>query len=103
MGSVDNASLWRFSHTTVNINRCFGRAGSAEHLSKEGAMNREKLLEVYRKADDNGRLSLFLGYRELRDDFALIDQESEHDDFVIIRFPWSRKHWHKQRLVPRAA
>ena len=53
-------------------------------------MNREEVLELYRKCDENRRLSLFLGYRDLRDDFSLIEQESEHDDFAIIRFPWSR-------------
>ena len=66
-------------------------------------MNREEVLELYRKGDENKRLSLFLGYRDLRDDFSLIEQESEHDDFAIIRFPWSRKHWHKHHLVPRHA
>lgn len=66
-------------------------------------MNREKVLEIYRKGDADKRLSLFLGYRELREEFSLIEQESEHDDFVIISFPWSRKHWHKKHLVPRAA
>ena len=55
-------------------------------------MNREEVLELYRKGDENKRLSLFLGYRDLRDDFSLIEQESEHDDFVISWFPWSRKY-----------
>lgn len=66
-------------------------------------MNREEVLELYRKCDENRRLSLFLGYRDLRDDFSLIEQESEHDDFVISWFPWSRKHWQKNHLVPRHA
>ncbi len=66
-------------------------------------MNRDEILEAYRKGDDNKRLSLFLGYRELREDFSLIDDETLHDDFVIIRFPWSGKHLHKKHLVPRAA
>lgn len=66
-------------------------------------MNREEVLEVYRKSDENKRLSLFLGYRELREEFTAIELESEHDDFVLIRFPWSRKHWNKNHLVPRAA
>jgi hypothetical protein len=55
-------------------------------------MNIEKVLEEYRGGDDSKRLSLFLAYRELRDQFSSIEQESSHDDFTIIRFPWSRKH-----------
>jgi hypothetical protein len=55
-------------------------------------MNIEKVLEEYREGDDGKRLSLFLAYRELRDQFGSIEQESTHDDFTIIKFPWSRKH-----------
>lgn len=66
-------------------------------------MDREEVLGAYRKGDENKRLSLFLAYRDLRDDFSLIEQESAHDDFVIIRFPWSGKHWHKKHLIPHAA
>ena len=55
-------------------------------------MNIEKALEEYRNGDDSKRLSLFLAYRELRDQFESIEQESSHDDFTIIRFPWSKKH-----------
>jgi len=55
-------------------------------------MDIEKLLEEYRDGDDGKRLSLFLTYRELRDQFDSIEQESSHDDFTIIKFPWSRKH-----------
>ena len=55
-------------------------------------MNIEKVLEEYRDGDDGKRLSLFLAYRELRDQFSSIEQESSHDDFLIIKFPWSRKH-----------
>ena len=66
-------------------------------------MNREEVLEVYRKGDENRRLSLFLGYRDLREDFSRIDDETSHDDFVIIKFPWSGRHWHKKHLVPHAA
>jgi hypothetical protein len=61
-------------------------------------MNIEQVLDEYRNADDSKRMSLFLAYRELRDSFSSIDQESPHDDFVIIRFPWSPK-----RDLPRAA
>jgi hypothetical protein len=55
-------------------------------------MDTEKVLEEYRSGDDSKRLSLFLTYRELRDQFSSIEQESSHDDFNVIRFPWSRKH-----------
>ncbi|MEK6743262.1 MAG: hypothetical protein AABZ15_06620 [Nitrospirota bacterium] len=61
-------------------------------------MNIEKVLEEYRDGDDGKRLSLFLAYRELRDQFSCIEQESSHDDFTIIRFPWSRKH-HVERAA----
>jgi hypothetical protein len=61
-------------------------------------MNIEKVLEEYRNGDENRRLSLFLAYRELRVRFSLIDQESSHDDFTIIRLPWSEK-----RSLERAA
>jgi len=55
-------------------------------------MNIEQVLDEYRKGDESKRLSLFLANRELRDQFNRIEQESDHDDFTIIRFPWSRKH-----------
>ena len=55
-------------------------------------MNIEQVLDEYRKGDESKRLSLFLANRELRDHFSSIEQESDHDDFTIIRFPWSRKH-----------
>jgi len=61
-------------------------------------MNIEKVLEEYRDGDDGKRLSLFLAYRELRDQFSSIEQESSHDDFTIIKFPWSRKH-HVERAA----
>ncbi len=60
-------------------------------------MNIEKVLEEYRDGDDSKRLSLFLAYRELRDHFSRIEQESPHDEYVI-RFPW-----HRKRDLPRAA
>jgi hypothetical protein len=55
-------------------------------------MNIEKVLEEYRDGDDSKRLSLFLAYRELRGQFSSIEQESSHEDFTFIKFPWSRKH-----------
>ena len=62
-------------------------------------MNIEKVLDEYRDGDDSKRLSLFLAHRELRDNFSAIEQENPHDDdFVIIRYPWSRK-----RDLPQAA
>ena len=61
-------------------------------------MNIEKVLEDYRNGDDGKRLSLFLAYRELRDQFSSIEQESSHDDFTIMWFPWSRKH-HVERAA----
>ncbi len=61
-------------------------------------MNRDQVLDEYRNGDESKRLSLFLAYRELRDHFNRIEQESTHDDFVIIRFPWRPK-----RDLPHAA
>lgn len=55
-------------------------------------MDIEKVLDAYRMGDESRRLSLFMTYRELRDHFERIEEESAHDDFAIIRFPWSRKH-----------
>lgn len=55
-------------------------------------MDIETVLAEYRNGDDGKRLSLFLAYRELRDQFSSIEQDSSHDDFTFIRFPWSRKH-----------
>lgn len=52
-------------------------------------MDIDRVLNMYRTADDSKRISLFLGYRELRDQFAKIEQESEHEDFVIA-MPWSK-------------
>lgn len=61
-------------------------------------MDIEKILEEYRNGDEGKRLHLFLAFRDLRDYFSWIEQESLDDDYAIIRFPWSRKH-----QVPRAA
>jgi len=61
-------------------------------------MDVTKILEEYRNGDEGKRLRLFLAFRDLRDYFSRIDQESTDDDFSIVRFPWSRKHH-----VPRAA
>jgi hypothetical protein len=56
------------------------------------------VLEEYRNGDESKRLSLFMAYRDLRDRFERIEQESSHDDFTIVRFPWSRKH-HVERAA----
>ncbi len=64
-------------------------------------MNIEKVLNEYRDGDDSKRLSLFLAYRELRESFSRIEQESTHDDFVIIRFPWRKKQ--AKQVLQRAA
>jgi hypothetical protein len=55
-------------------------------------MDIEKILEEYRNGDESMRLRLFLAFRDLRDYFSRIEQESLDDDFAIVRFPWSRKH-----------
>ncbi len=55
-------------------------------------MDIEKILDEYRKGDAGKRLRLFLAFRDLRDYFSRIEQESPDDDFTVLRFPWSRKH-----------
>ena len=54
-------------------------------------MDMEKVIEEYKSGDDARRLGLFLTYRELREQFSTIEQESSHDDFLILKFPWSKK------------
>ena len=54
-------------------------------------MDIDKVLEEYRAGDESKRLSLFMAYRELRDQFERIEDETGHDDLALIRFPWSRK------------
>ena len=66
-------------------------------------MNTEDVLETYRKADDAKRLSLFLAYRDLREQFSQIEEETSHDDFAVFLMPWRRKDWHRKHLVSRAA
>lgn len=51
-----------------------------------------KILEEYRSGDEGKRLTLFMAYRDLREHFTRIEDESSHDDLTLIRFPWSRKH-----------
>jgi hypothetical protein len=38
-------------------------------------MDSECILDAYRNADEEKRISLFLTYRDLRDDFSCIEQE----------------------------
>jgi hypothetical protein len=38
-------------------------------------MDRNTLIEKYRNADPDERLGLFLGYRDLRDEFSRIDDD----------------------------
>jgi hypothetical protein len=61
-------------------------------------MDIEKILDEYRNGDEGKRLRLFLAFRDLRDDFSRIEQESPDNDLVLFKFPWSRK-----RHVERAA
>ena len=67
-------------------------------IDKEVAMDIEQILNDYRNGDESRRLSLFLAYREFREMFDRIEQESSHDDFLFLKFPWSRK-----ERIPRAA
>jgi hypothetical protein len=67
-------------------------------IDKEVAMDIEQILNDYRNGDESKRLSLFLAYREFREMFDRIEQESSHDDFLLLKFPWSRK-----ERIPRAA
>jgi hypothetical protein len=55
-------------------------------------MDIEKILDEYRNGDEGKRLRLFLAFRDLRDDFSRIEQESPDDDLALFKFPWSRKH-----------
>jgi hypothetical protein len=52
----------------------------------------EKILAEYRNGDEGKRLCLFLAFRDLRDYFCRIEQESPAEDFTIVSFPWSKKH-----------
>ncbi len=40
-------------------------------------MDIDRILDAYRNGDEDTRLSLFLGYRELRDEFSCIEQERQ--------------------------
>jgi hypothetical protein len=55
-------------------------------------MDIEKILDEYRNGDAGCRLRLFLAFRDLRDRFSRIEQESPSDDFDILKFPWSKNY-----------
>ena len=61
-------------------------------------MDIEKVLEEYRNGDEGMRLRYFLAFRDLRDYFSGIEQESPNNDFSVVEFPWTGK-----KRVPRAA
>ena len=54
-------------------------------------MDREKVVDEYKNGDEARRLGLFLTYRELREEFSRIEQDSPHEDFTILTFPWCKK------------
>lgn len=54
-------------------------------------MDIEQILDAYRSGDTDKRLSLFLGYRELRDEFNRIEQDDGTDRPLEKRGPkWLR-------------
>jgi len=55
-------------------------------------MDIQKVLDEYLAGDEGKRLRLFLAFRDLRDYFVRIEQESHPADLSVIRFPWIRKH-----------
>jgi hypothetical protein len=61
-------------------------------------MDIKTILDEYRNGDEGKRLRLFLAFRDLRDDFSRIEQESPDNDLVLFKFPWSRKH-HVERAA----
>lgn len=50
-------------------------------------MDIEQVLDAYRNGDEDKRLSLFLGYRELRDEFSRIEQDIEAAHSFATRGP----------------
>ena len=50
-----------------------------------------KILDEYRNGDEGCRLRLFLAFRDLRDYFSLIEQESLNSDLDVVKFPGSRE------------
>jgi hypothetical protein len=102
---ADSVFQWFNVKSNVSIMiRCGVSSTTEERTSvrstdgKEIVMDTDKILEEYQNGDDGKRLSLFLAYRELREQFSTMEQESVHDDFAIFEFSWSRK-----RHIPHAA
>ncbi len=61
-------------------------------------MDIEKILEEYRNGDEGMRLRLFLAFRDLRDYFSEIENESPNDEFTLAGLSWIGK-----QHLPRAA
>ncbi len=59
---------------TNTAGRSHGACGTGR---REEIMDTDRVLDVYRNGDEDNRLSLFLGYRELRHEFSRIDEERE--------------------------
>ena len=51
-------------------------------------MHGKTIIEQYRKADLNKRLCIYLEYRDLRDEFNRIDDESCRDSTLKKGRPW---------------
>lgn len=45
----------------------------------------ERILDAYRNGDEDKRLGLFLGFRELRDEFSRIEQDIEAAHSLIMK------------------
>lgn len=54
-------------------------------------MEIEKVLQEYRDGDEAKRLSLFLAFRDLREYFENIEQETSGEQVFQLRFPWRRR------------
>jgi hypothetical protein len=82
---------WENLATTKN------RDISTRSLSRilEEVMEIEQVLGEYRSGDEDRRLCLFLTYRELRDEFSLIDHDDAMDQSVI---PISSRFIHRKAM-----
>ncbi len=54
-------------------------------------MDIERVLNDYRNGNEDKRLSLFLYYRELRDEFSRIDRETAADKSPIRGIKWLKQ------------
>ncbi len=61
-------------------------------------MDVRAILDEYRKGDEGKRIRLFLAFRDLRDYFSYIDDETPVHDLTIPfpRFPWKKIEGHVQ-------